>query len=90
MLCTHLSSEACPVGPLEAQYKGIQSYSTSVGVMKWCNVLNLAKVMEHECATIALRQYSCYMKSVMKKKISVLVLKLVMMEINVILVVTST
>lgn len=70
MLYTHLSSEACPVGPFEAQYAGFQSYSTSVGVMKWCIGLNVAKVMEHECANIALYQYHCYTESVMEKYLS--------------------
>lgn len=70
MLYTHLSSEACPVGPFEAQYAVFQSYSTSVGVMKWCIGLNVAKVMEHECTNIALYQYHCYTESVMEKNLS--------------------
>ena len=70
MLYTPVSSEACPVGPFEAQYSGFQSYSTPVGVMKWCNGLNVAKVVEDECTDIAVCPYHCYTESVMGENLS--------------------
>jgi predicted SprT family Zn-dependent metalloprotease len=70
MLHTHVSSEACPIGPFETQYSGFQFYFTPVGVMKWCNGLNFAKVMEDECTNIVLYLCHCYTGSIMERNLS--------------------
>jgi len=38
--------------------------------MKWCNGVNVAKVMEDECTNKAVYQYDCYTGSVIEKNLS--------------------